>query len=249
MAKIGEIADAEIAHFIQRTEEQIRGCAVFEEAAQKLTDCLYREFKDSVVLARVFVSVPFEKLPSSNREFVKNLAAAKGITPLLKDQTLILSLAGTRGDEEAWNSRVRSKGHVGIPLASADFIDLIPMMSRLMRALGVPLDWITSADRSIVTKAVGKIAGVFYVPDAATSVDEQGRKIIPTQDFVHKYGIKTVFGAGGGYILGAAFAVVIVFTRDMIAQEKTEAWLPLINVLKSATTNLVSRGKIFSGVS
>ena len=157
----------------------------------------------------------------------------------------MLSLLGTRGDQADWNSRHDSKGHIGIPLASADFIDLIPMMSRLMRALGVPLDWISSTDRTIIAKAIGRIAGVFHVPDARLSVDEKGRKIISTQDFVGNHNVRTVFGLGGGYILGTTFVTVIFFTRETLPQERVEYFLPLINTFKSATTSAVAQGKIF----
>lgn len=246
MSRISEITESKISSFIKENESKLKGFGTLEETAQKLTDIMYQEFKDSIVLVRVFATAPFERLPVFNQEFVRNLAAAKGITSLINAKTLVLSLLGTYGEDIIWNDRHNSNGHVGIPLASADFIGLIPMMSRLMKALGVPLDWISSTDRTIIAKAIGNIAGVFYVPDAKVSTDEQGRKIIPTQDFVDRYKVKTVFGIGGGYILGATFITIIVFTREEIEQQKAELFMPLISLLKSTTTNMVTQGRIFA---
>jgi len=94
---------------------------------------MYDEFEESIVLARLFATVPFGELPAYNQEFVNKLADSTGITQLINDKTYILSLLGTHGVEENWNARLNSQGHIGIPLASADFIDSIPMMSRLLK--------------------------------------------------------------------------------------------------------------------
>src|SRR5512144_2112177 len=99
-----------------------------------------------------------------------------------------------------WNDRRNSQGHVGIPLATSDFIEAIPMMSRLLKELGMGLDWIDSNDTSMVARALGSSSGLFYVPDAALEIDAKGRKVIAGQDFVKTHGVKTVFGMGGAFI-------------------------------------------------
>ena len=83
----------------------------------------------------------------------------------------MLSLLGTSGVKPAWNDRRQSQGHVGIPMVSAAFIEAILMMSRLLKQLGVRLDWIASHDSQIITKVMGEMSGVFFVADAATEVD------------------------------------------------------------------------------
>ncbi len=71
---------------------------------------------------------------------------------------MVLSLLGTRGEDMRWNDRRNSQGHVGIPLVSADFIDAIPMMSRLLKELGLDLNWIASDDtESIMTHTVARV--------------------------------------------------------------------------------------------
>ena len=49
----------------------------------------------------------------------------------------------------------KSKEHMGIPLISSAFVGAIPMISRLLKELGVPLDWIDSHDSEIIKKTVG----------------------------------------------------------------------------------------------
>jgi hypothetical protein len=245
MGKLSEASPNVVYGFNDAVKEALVGSSSLEEAAKTVTRMMYEEFKESVVLARVFATVPFGNLPEKNKEFVNNLAKAKNITSLLNDQSLILSLIGTTGVESAWGDRFSSEGHVGIPLVSVDFINLIPMMSRLMKSLGVPLDWISNTDTKIATKGIGTMSGLFYV-DAKTEVDELDRKIIPAQDFVSKYNVNTVFGFGGGYMIEKTFMVVIVFTREHIEKEIASLFMPLASIIKTATVQLVSGGEIFS---
>jgi hypothetical protein len=153
---------------------------------------------------------------------------------------------GTRGENAKWNNRQNSQGHVGIPLVSSDFISQIPMMSRLLSELGLGLSWIDSKDSDILGKTMGKMSGTFYVKDAKTETDKSGRKIIAAQDFVNQYNVKTVFGIGGGYLIGSTFITVIIFTRETIEKEQVSEFLPLLNTFKMGTTSLISRGKIFA---
>ncbi len=246
MSATTSIISSNISSFTANVGKSIAGCNSLEEAAQKVTDSVYTQFKSSVVLARLFATVPFEMLPPSSREFVKNLAAGKGLTSKLTDHSSILTLLGTSGVEKQWNSRLASQGHIGFPLVSADFIDQIPMVSQLLKSLGFPLDWLSGNGTGIMRDTMGKLAGIFYVPDAKTAVDERGRKIITAQDFVEKYGVRTVFGTGGGYIQDATFIVLIVFTRENIDQERAQCFMPLATVIKAETTGLLSRKKIFN---
>jgi hypothetical protein len=138
-----------------------------------------------------------------------------------------------------------SQGHVGIPLASADFIESIPMMSRLLKELGVPLDWIEQSDTEIVAKTIGRISGLFYVPEARSTVDNKGRNIIAAQDFVSEYGVRTVFGFGGGYTLSQTFLAIIVFSREPVAKETAQRFMALVNSIKIATYDRVRNNRIF----
>ena len=216
-----------------------------EEAAQELARTLHTQFEDSIVLARVFVTINFGSLPPANAEFVRNLAESAGATAGLKDATPVLSLIGTHGVEQAWNDRRRSKGHVGIPLISSTFVDDIPMISRLLKDLGVPLDWVDSQEPEIIQKVIGQSEGLFFVADAEFAKDAQGRRIIVAQDFVSDYGVKSVFGLGGAYP-GDEILVIVAFCRDEFPESVAEHFLPLASLFKGQTAALVSQGLIFS---
>jgi hypothetical protein len=230
---------------LERVKEQTKGCETLEQASQIVVDVLSEELGDRLGLARVLATIPFGELPESNRTFVTNLATTNNIMPLIKDDTLILSLLGTRGAKPEWNDRHKSQGHVGIPLASASFVETIPMISRLLQQVGLDLDWIDSEDMDIVTKSISGISGVFYVEDAEQAVDNKGRKIIPAQDFVSANNIQTVFGLAVGYPKSKRFAVIIVFCREMLDKEEVELFSPLIDAFKANTASLVLSGSFF----
>ena len=223
----------------------VEQAAHVEEAAQALARTLHAQFEDSIVLARVFITVKYASLPPANADFVRDLAAAADATAGLKDATPVLSLIGTYGAEPAWNDRRRSKGHVGIPLISSAFLDDVPMISRLIKDLGVPLDWVDSQEPEIIQKVIGQSEGLFFVEDAEFAKDAQGRRVIVAQDFVADYGVKSVFGVGGAYP-GDEILVIVAFCRDGFPEPVAEHFLPLVSLFKGQTAALVAQGLIFS---
>jgi hypothetical protein len=246
MTQLGSVESSEFLKNPRLVTDRIKVSATLEQAAQRYTELIYQTFKESVILTRIFVTIPFSLLPDSNQDFVMGLARKTGITDLIKDETPVLSLMGSSGAEIAWNDRRNSEGHVGIPLASADFIDAIPMMSRLLKSLGADLDWIDSEDSDIVTKTLGSMSGVFYVEDARTETDSKGRKIIAAQDFVEDYDVKTVFGIGGGISRTPHFVVNINFSRDIVSEQYIERFIPTLNQFKIDMNETVWKGRIFS---
>jgi len=194
-------------------------------------------------VARVFITVPFDRLPSANQEFVRELAASSDAE--IAGDTPVLSLVASHGDVEEWKDRRRSKRHVGIPLISSDFVDAIPMISRLMKDLGVPLDWIDSHDASVIQKTLGSSESLFFVDDATEATDDQGRRIIAAQDFVSGHKIQSVFGIGGAYS-SREILVAVVFTHDRFDRREAENFLPLVTLLKTKTARLLAGGRVFS---
>lgn len=246
MPKISEVTVPSINLLREKIETKIKGYSSLQMAAQACVDILYEEFQDLCVLVRLFATIPFGQLPATDQQFVKNLVPPNINPNLINDQMLVLSLLGTRGEKSAWNQRTTSQNHLGIPLVSGDFIEAIPMMSRLLKELGLGLDWINRKDTNIVAKTMGSLSGVFYVPEAATAVDQAGRKIITAQDFVSRHGIKTVFGVGGSYITGNTFATIIFFTRERLTKSQAELFMPVVNSLKIGTMSLVANHQLFS---
>ncbi len=245
MAKISEARTTTWQAFQGPIRQGITGAKSFEEVAQHYTTTLYKELDESIALIRLFATVPYGQLPLHNKNFVSNLAESKGISQSIHDQTLVLSLLGTSGEEPAWNDRRNSQGHVGVPLVSAAFIEAIPMMSRLLKQLGLGLDWIDRGDTDVVKHTMGSMSGVFFVPDATSEVDHHGRKIIAAQDFVTKYRIKTVFGWGGGYLGSSIFYVTIIFLREFLDDLQARQTAAGLSFFKPLTANLVKQ-KIFT---
>jgi hypothetical protein len=228
-----------------KIESRAKGAQYLEEAAQELVSEIHSQFSDSVVIARVFYTVPLDSLPSANKSFVKNLCESAGVGAEIEGATPVLSLIGTHGQEEDWNDRRKSKGHVGIPLISASFVGAIPMISRLMKELGVPIDWVDSHDTEIIKKAMGGSVGLFYVENAAEAMDQEGRKIIAAQDFVSKYNVKSVFGTGAVYDSGQ-MVILVVFNCDLFPRSISELFMTLASSFRNKTTSLVEEAKIFS---
>lgn len=247
MTKLGEHSWRESLTFRDTVREVLRESASLEAAAQRLVDTLYEEFKDSIVLTRCFATVPYRALPAKNQEFVDALACSKGITAEITDETPVLSLLGTRGAQLHWNDRSQSKDHIGIPLASASFVESIPMIARLLKELEVKLEWLSNVESAGFSEKElgGGWIGVFYVREAAAAMDQQGRLIIPAQDFVATNQIKTVFGLGGIYPQGTLFTL-IVFTRDTIEKAQLADYTPLVPLIASNTSHLVRDGKLFA---
>ncbi len=240
--KIAGTTAATVTDLWAGVEAKIEHASTFEQAAQELANAIYEQFGESVVLARVYLTVPFGALPPANQTFVRNLAESANASSQLQETTPVLSLIGSFGQEAEWRDRRNSKGHVGIPLLSASFVDAIPMISRLLRELGLPVDWADHHDIEIMKK-MG--TGLFYVENAAEAVDHEGRKIIAVQDFVSAHQVRSVFGAGGAYPNGQMF-VCVVFCRDLFDRGVSERFLPLINLFEEKTEALLGSGKVFS---
>ncbi len=246
MALISKLSLKELVDLNYKLTGQLAGCTALEDAAQGYMSILYEALSESIVLARFFATIPFEELPEQNKEFVRNLAQSTGISGLIKEKTLVLSLLGSKGAKPEWNDRRNSQGHIAIPLASSDFIDRIPMMSRLLKQLGVGIDWIDNNDTELVAKTFQGLSGVFFVHDASTEEDNKGRKIIAAQDFVEEEKVKTVFGIGGCYLGTSLFFTTIVFVREFLDKDRVERFMLQANKFKTATLRLVNQGKIFA---
>jgi len=239
--KFEQATDATIAHLWTTVEPRVELAASLEEAAQALATAVYTQFAESAILARVYVTVPFGALPPPAQAFVQ---ALPGAATALTGTTPVLSLVGTQGQEADWNDRLKSKQHGAIPLISAEFVDGIPMIARLLRELGVPLDWIDTHDAPRLVTTIGSTVGLFYVEDAVRAMDERGRKVIPAVDFVFAYDVKSVFGTGGAYC-GGQLLVVVVFCRDRVARVTAEMFLPLVDFFRGKTESLVAPAKVF----
>jgi hypothetical protein len=242
--KIGKVTPSFITDLWKEVEPRIREAPTLEAACQSLAETIFLEFEESVALARVFFTVPFDRLTPIRRRFVQELARGAGVEGSLRTATPVLSLVGTFGVEEEWRDPLSSERHLGIPLVSMPFVDAIPMISRLLKDLGIPLEWAETCDTATIERTVGRTAELFFVEDAAQALDQHGRKIISAQEFVSGYGIRGVFGVGGGYI-GGQILVLIVFCRDGLKRTAAETFMATTALFKAKTATLVGEGRIF----
>jgi hypothetical protein len=250
MSQLSNYSVAKIRAFQDRLREGLAGARALDEAAQFVTSMLVEEFAESIILARVYATVRFESLPRINREFVEALVRKAGIKEAIAPAVPVLSLMGTYGVNVDWCDRRRSRGHVGLPLVSPDFVSSLPMIASLMAGLGVAPH---SFDRTLPRSARSELqpidgSRIFHVLDARTAQDLQGRHIIPSQTFVVAYGVKTVFGVGGTWPNGSLVACV-VFAREPVPRAVAHRFAPIVGVFRSCTTRLAMAERFFSGPS
>jgi hypothetical protein len=222
----------------------VSGASTAQDAAEHFLDHVHRELTEGLALARVFMTAPYGTLPLFHRDFVDGLASGAGIAADIQPSTPILSLLATRGIEAAWNDVRESQGHVGIPLASEAFVSAIPMLARLLQEFEVG-SGLVRGDMSLRSEESAMRS--FFVPDAATSQDDQGRNIIPMQDFVTEYGVRSVFGIGGPYWEGSQHVLVcIFFAKEDLDRSVLDRLRPLFEHFKQATATRIERSEIFT---
>lgn len=104
MATIAQLTDPDLLALERRMRLAVHGATSLAAAAQTYVETVYAALSDSLVLLRVFATVPFGRLPAANQAFVRQLAASvpTDSTALLGDETLVLSLLGSVGREPNW---------------------------------------------------------------------------------------------------------------------------------------------------
>jgi hypothetical protein len=223
---------------------RIEASHYLEDAAAAVVDGFYDRLTDSLVMARAFMTIPLQSLPTRQQDFATEIARSANVEALLGPFTPVLSLLATRGSTDDWNDRRKSRGHVAIPLVSEAFVASIPMMCRLLKELGLPLAWVQDPGAAMSKQMIGHEAGVFFVEDASTATDDLDRKIIPAQDFVSAHAVKSVF-AVGGVVFGGAVLILILFSRDRIEARTARRFMPLVNLMKSAMVSRYSMARVF----
>lgn len=243
--KLSSTSAAQLREHVKQVRGRVEGRRSLAAAAQALADTVYPAFEESLALVRVFATVPYRELPAVNQDGVRSLLRQRGMTSPVPPATPVLSLMGTRGRMPEWNDRTRSRGHGGVPLASAELVNEIPMISRLLSAFGLTIVGMDGGGAQIVRSKVGNLSGMFYVADARTETDERGRLIISAQDFVAEHDVRTVFGFGGAYMLERSYVAVILFATEHVEAEHARELAPLSSALKAATMRLVDQGRFF----
>lgn len=201
-----------------------------EDAANRIVKALYENITDSATgqkanaLVRFYKTHPYSQLDAGLQGFARGILGSNPPS----DDLRCLTMLGTIGDQEQWNSRARSAGHQAIPLASAEIVSGIPMIARLINQFGIDIGAVMRPDPMLIGDLSKKTFNTFYVPEAA------GSPYIPAQDdFVIRYGIKSVLGFGGVLSSGELFAV-IMFSKVSIPSKTAEIFNRMAISVKDA---------------
>ena len=191
-----------------RLREATSGAPTLEVSAQRVCRFLYDELvgPDSgraCALVRCYKTNAYSSLDEDLQAFAREALGAEKPRPTMK----VLTLMATVGQTASWNSRHLSRGHRAIPLPSPEIVEKAPMISQLIKELGLELTQVLQPTADIVKELAGKRHGVFHVENAP------GSPYIPAQqEFVARFGIRSVLGFGGMLPSGELFAVILFAT-------------------------------------
>ena len=207
-----------------------------ESAARACCEFLHSELvtpagDPACALVRCYKTHLFKDLDGDLKDIARrSLDPGTMLPPSLR----CLVLVGTVGIEKAWNDRRTSAGHQAIPLPTAAVVEQAPMVAQLIRALGLDLATAIAPDHEIVRDLAGKTYGVFHVKEA------QGSPYIPAQEFVSRYGIRSVVGFGGVLPSGDLYAVIL-FARVPVDAAGADRFRTLALDLKSCLLRYTAR--------
>lgn len=183
-----------------------------ERAAQDIASYLYEGFRlpnddHSCALVRCYLTQPYAELPAELKTFADRASSQE-----VESNTRCLVLLGTVGLEPEWCDRRRSINHQAIPLLSTAAVGQLPMVAQLMAQLGLDVADILDPDPDVIVDMNKRSYNVFHVEEAT------GSPYIPAQEFVLRYGIRSVLGFGGVLARGDLFSI-IMFSREHISEE------------------------------
>ncbi len=217
------------------------GVESMEEASNRIVRYLYENFctkptgEKSCALVRLFKTHPYEDLEVELAEYARSMLDPYPPLPAMKCMTLL----ATVGEQTEWNSRHRSVGHKAIPLASESVVAQIPMISQLIKQLGLDIKTVINPGPDLLVEIEQRKYNVFYVPEAI------GNPYIPAQDsFVIPFGIKSVLGFGGLLPSGNLFAIIL-FLKVQIPHSTAQMFSTLALNVKTALLRF-DRGAVFA---
>ncbi|MEG4396497.1 SpoIIE family protein phosphatase [Microcoleus sp. BROC3] len=217
------------------------GVESMEEASNRIVRYLYENFctkptgEKSCALVRLFKTHPYEDLEVELAEYARSMLGDYPPWPTMKCMTAL----ATVGEQTEWNSRHTSVAHKAIPLASESVVDQMPMISQLIRQLGLDIKTVINPDPNLLVEIEQRKYNVFYVPEAI------GSPYIPAQDsFVIPFGIKSVLGLGGLLPSGNMFAIIL-FLKVQIPISTVQMFSTLALNVKTALLPF-DRGSVFA---
>lgn len=191
--------------------------ATIAEAGERVVRFLYRELADAeglpaCALVRLFKTHPYDQLDQLRKDFVRKMVPSAELMQSLR----CLVLVATAGDLDEWNSPLNSRGHMAIPLTSEKMVEEAPMISQLIKQLGVKVSTVLRPDPALLLDMNDTSHNVFHVRKAL------GSPFIVAQDeFVVPYKIESVIGFGGMVASGDLFATIL-FSKVPISVETAD---------------------------
>lgn len=213
---------------------RLRDCRSLEEASGLLCRELFEHCRTgpdaerSLVLSRVFLSLPFQSLDPETASAVRSPRRGN------RADALYMTLLGTHGRAPSWCDRRLSARHRAMPFDRESPPDHA-MWRRCFEQVGFE-----TANVLVERPEVWVPQGLFVVPEAA------GSDSLPAQeDFIKPLGVMSVIGCGAALPDGAV-SVWLGFSRHPI---KEHGALPLMALLPSfwhAVYPLYRRRALFS---
>jgi hypothetical protein len=216
--------------------ETASGAPTLEISAQRVCRFLYDELhgpdgQRACALVRCYKTNAYGSLDPDLQAFARDALGSDAPRSMMK----VLTLMATVGQSAGWNSRHLSRGHRAIPLPSPEIVEKAPMISQLIKELGLQLSNVLQSSPDIVKELAGKRHGVFHVEHAL------GSPYIPAQqEFVVRFGIKSVVGFGGMLATGDLFAVIL-FATVHVPTSSAERFKSLALDVKSAFSRFNDR--------
>ena len=214
-----------------------------EDVALRVVQHFRQEFIDkdtgesALPLVRFYVTQRGKDLEPSLQDF----ALAAGTDSFAEHDMTCLALLASAGEKAAWNDRRQSLSHKAIPLPSVEALHRLPMVSQLVKQLGLNPRHIIEPDPTLFRDLEERTYNLFYVSEARDS------EFVPAQnDFVVPYGIRSVLGFGGVLPDGMLFAVIL-FSSVPIPASCVEAFRAIALSVKFVLLPLVGHD-VFAGV-
>jgi len=225
-----------------RLREVASGQPTLEASAQRTCKFLYDELhgpgvERACALVRCYKTHAFQSLEPDLQRFAQKVLGDERARPDMK----CLTLMATVGSTGSWNSRHLSRGHRAIPLPSPEIVEKAPMISQLIKDMGLELSHVIQPTADVVQELAGKRHGVFHVERAL------GSPYIPAQEeFVVRHGIKSVVGFGGMLATGDLFAVIL-FATVQVPASTADRFKSLALDVKSAFSRFADN-RVFNNI-
>ena len=221
-----------------RVARAARSAPSLEEAAARIVTELYESLEDpevtgsALALARFYRTISFSDLAPELQQIATAIPGKHPAQP--RSGMKCLTLMGSAGLEPAWNSRHTSARHRVIPLPSPSAVERLPMVSKLISEMGMLVANLGEVATDPPPEPEVGRARIFHVEEA------QGSPFIPDQeDFVRRYGIRSVVGFGSSLQSGDLWAVIL-FTRVSVNLDVARLFRMLATDIKIAILPVLS---------